>query len=134
MSLSALVASLFYSNVIGFDPCELCWWQRIFIYPQIVIFGIALYNERRHNIQDNMVFVYSLALSFCGAVIALFQYYGQFFDPDLLSLCTKTGASCAKLYFVSFGYITIPLMSLTAYVGLILMFFFDRTSKKIRSK
>ena len=132
ISLFSLVASLIYSNAIGFDPCELCWWQRIFIYPQAVLFGVALYNQHVRKVQDDMVFLYSLVMSIIGAAIAAFQYYGQMFDPELLAACTSQGASCAKLYFVSFGYITIPMMSLTAYIFLILFYFFHRHHYKKR--
>ncbi len=126
VSFGSLVGSLIYSNIIGFDPCELCWWQRVFIYPQVVIFAIALYNEKVNKVQDDMVFLYSLVLSLIGASIAVFQYYGQMFDPSLLSACASTGVSCSKIFFVSYGYITIPMMSLTAYLFLILFYFFNR--------
>lgn len=130
VSFGALVSSLFYSNVIGFDACELCWWQRVFIYPQAVLFAVAYYNEVKNKFQDETVFVYSLILSLLGAGIALFQYYGQMFDPELLDACIALGSSCSKLYFVSFGYITIPMMSLTAYLILILFYFFRRHHQK----
>lgn len=123
ISFGALVSSLFYSNVIGFDACELCWWQRVFIYPQSILFAIAYYNEKKNKFQDEMVFVYSLVLSVAGALVASFQYYGQMFNPTLLSMCETIGTSCSKIYFVSFGYITIPMMSLTAYLILILIYF-----------
>jgi disulfide bond formation protein DsbB len=126
VSFGALVSSMFYSNIIGFDPCELCWWQRVFIYPQAVLFAVAYYNEKKNKIQDEMVFVYSLVLSLCGALIAIFQYYGQMFNPELLAMCETQGSSCAKIFFVSFGYITIPMMSLTAYLILILFYFSRR--------
>lgn len=133
VSFGSLVGSLVYSNIIGFDPCELCWWQRIFIYPQTVLFAVALYNEKVNKVQDDMVFLYSLILSFIGAAIALFQYYGQMFDPELLSACASQGASCSKIFFVSFGYITIPMMSLTAYIFLILFYFFRRHHNKLKA-
>jgi disulfide bond formation protein DsbB len=126
VSFGALVSSMFYSNIIGFDPCELCWWQRVFIYPQAVLFAVAYYNEKKNKIQDEMVFIYSLVLSLCGALIAIFQYYGQMFNPELLAMCETQGSSCSKIFFVSFGYITIPMMSLTAYLILILFFFSRR--------
>lgn len=131
VSFGALVSSMFYSNVIGFDPCELCWWQRVFIYPQAVLFAIAFYNERVNKIRDSFVFIYSFALSLFGAFIALFQYYGQMFNPDILAVCESQGVSCSKIFFVSFGYITIPMMSLTAYAILILLYFVQRQGKKI---
>lgn len=135
ISFTSVVASMFYSNIIGFEACELCWWQRVFLYPQAILFAIALYNERKHNLKDELVFLYSLILSSIGGAIALFQYYGQMFNPDILGICTSDGGtSCAKLFFVSFGYITIPMMSLTAYLVVILLFFFRRHHQKPATK
>ncbi|MSU45456.1 MAG: disulfide bond formation protein B [Candidatus Zambryskibacteria bacterium] len=126
LSSTAFIGSLLYSNVIGFAPCELCWWQRIFLYPQVILFAIALYKERVNKVRDGLIFSYSLALSIIGALIALFQYYGQMFNPSLLDACATQGSSCAQLFFVSFGYITIPMMSLTTFLFLILLYFFSR--------
>jgi disulfide bond formation protein DsbB len=130
VSFVSLVSSLLYSNVIDFPACELCWWQRIFLYPQVVLFGIALYNEKVRKVQDDMVFLYSLVLSAIGGGIAIFHYYGQMFDPSLLAACLADGVSCSQLFFVSFGYITIPMMSLTAYLFLVLLYFFRRHHAK----
>jgi disulfide bond formation protein DsbB len=126
ISLASVVGSLIYSNVIGFEACDLCWWQRIFLYPQVVLFAVAFYNEKVGKVQDDMVFLYSLVLSVIGAAIAIFHYYGQMFDPGLLAACLAQGVSCSKLFFVSFGYITIPMMSLTAYLFLIVLYFFRK--------
>lgn len=113
---SALVGSLFLSNSIGFDPCELCWLQRIFIYPQVLLFAIALYKK------DEAVVDYSLSLSFVGFFIALYQSYVQWGGDSLLP-CTAEGAECSKIFFIEFGYITIPVMSLTAFAYLILLMY-----------
>lgn len=129
ISSGSVLASLFYSNIIGFPPCELCWWQRVFIFPQVVLFAVAFYNERKNKITDEMVFVYSLILSLMGGVIALYNYIGQF-SPSLLTAC-GAGPSCAQIFFTSFGYITIPMMSLTAYLLLIIVFFFRRHGKRL---
>ncbi len=126
VSLASIIASLFYSNIIGFSPCELCWWQRIFLYPQVILFAVALYNEKVNKVSDELVFLYSFILSLLGGGIALFHYYAQMFNPNALSICGTTGVSCSQIFFISFGYITIPMMSLTAYLILILIYFFRR--------
>jgi disulfide bond formation protein DsbB len=118
VSLLATLGSLFFSNVVGFAPCELCWWIRICIYPQVVIFALALAYQRRGR-PVGPVFSISGMLSAIGALISLYQYYGATFNASILSACNVTGVSCAKTYFVEFGYITIPVMSLTACVLLL---------------
>ena len=132
VSVVSLIASLFYSNIIGFSPCELCWWQRVFLYPQIILFAAAFYNERARKVQDDMVFLYSLIFSIIGAAVGAFLYYGQMFNPNALALCATAGESCSKIFFISFGYISIPLMSLTVYAVLILLYFFRRHHAKNR--
>ncbi|HYE59759.1 MAG TPA: disulfide bond formation protein B [Candidatus Kapabacteria bacterium] len=113
VALAATFLSLIYSNIIGYEPCILCWYQRIFMYPLVVLFGIALWKK------DTTVVRYALPLAVLGGLIGLFQYYGQFFNASALDVC-GAGPSCAQLFFVGFGYITIPLMSLTSFVLIIL--------------
>ena len=43
--LSGIFGSLFYSEIAGYTPCALCWWQRVFLYPQAIILGIALFKK-----------------------------------------------------------------------------------------
>lgn len=111
-ALSAVIGSLILSDGIGFEPCILCWYQRIFLYPQALLFAIALKKR------DNSIFTYTLPLSYIGGAIALYQSYVQWGGASFLS-CTATGSACAKIFFTEFGYITIPVMSLTAFLLLI---------------
>ncbi|KKT82954.1 MAG: putative disulfide formation protein [Candidatus Giovannonibacteria bacterium GW2011_GWC2_44_9] len=121
VAVASLVLSLFYSDYIGYEPCKLCWYQRIFIYPQVIILGMALYRK------DYKIINYALALLFVGTVISLYHNYlslggSPFFNCDAFSL----GASCTKLYVFELNYITIPIMSLTSFL---LMFFFLKVQK-----
>ena len=109
VSLFATVISLFYSDVAGFEPCKLCWFQRIFMYPQVFILGLSWFKK------DHKIIDYALTLAIIGGLFALYHnyiYYGgtSFFPCDAL------GVSCAKRYVLEFGYITIPLMSLTSFL------------------
>src|SRR3989339_385849 len=47
VALSATLLSLYYSNILGFEPCSLCWWQRVFIYPQAIILGMAYFKKEK---------------------------------------------------------------------------------------
>lgn len=127
VSLVATGGSLFYSNVAGFDPCDLCWWQRIFMYSQFVIFSVALYKKYRMKMTDFGVYSYSLTLSIIGAAIAAFHYYGQMFNVNALPCNAAVGVSpCAKTFTMSYGYITIPMMALTAFLLLIVIVVINR--------
>ena len=121
VSSLALLLSLFYSQIAGFEPCTLCWWQRIFIYPQVIIFAVALYHKTVRGHFDLVATTTSLFLSIIGGLIALYQYYAQMFNPDLISTCAVTGVSCSKLFFLSFGFITIPFMSLVSFILLVVL-------------
>ena len=112
VSLSALIGSLAYSNIVGF-PCELCWIQRIFMYPQVILLGMALWRK------DKNIVNYLLPLSVLGGIVALYHSLTHFGIGDGVVGCTSALGDCGKLYVHEYGYITIPLMSLTIFVYLI---------------
>lgn len=119
VSLVAMLGSLYFSDYLGYEPCKLCWYQRIFMYPQVFLFGLALWRREPFK-----VWAYSTFLSVIGGAIALFHYYSQMVDEPLITLpCTAIGysASCAETFITSFGYITIPFMALTAFALLIIL-------------
>lgn len=119
VSLGASLGSFFFSDYIGFAPCLLCWYQRIAIFPQVVLFGVALYKK------DDRVMDYSLILLIIGALVAAYHYYGQMFNVNALP-CAAEAVSCAKREFIEFGYITIPIMSLTTLLTLIVLMVYRR--------
>jgi len=109
---SAALGSLFLSEIAGFDPCRLCWYQRAFMYPISIILLVSLIKN------DRGVVKYVLPLSVIGGVIAVYHYVMQLF-PTVLS-CSEEIAKCSTIQFAQFGYITIPLMSATAFALIIL--------------
>lgn len=111
ISLIATSGSLFYSLYAGFTPCELCWYQRIFMYPLVILFGLALVKK------DDKIFDYTLALSSVGALISIYHNY-IFYKASASTFC-KLGESCVVKYVLEFGYITIPMMALTAFLSII---------------
>lgn len=118
VALSATAGSLFYSEVAGYEPCKLCWFQRIFIYPQVIILGVALVAR------DIRVRMYSVALSSVGALIAGYHYLLQLgIAPNIPCAAVGYSISCAKNFVMNFGYITIPLMSLSAFVLILCLWF-----------
>jgi len=116
ISLVAAVGSLLFSNVVGFEPCELCWFQRIVMYPQVVISFVALMRKSKSDALE--VVYYVLSLSVIGALIALYHSFILWGGKSLIP-CTQAGSACAKLYVFDYGYITIPFMALTIFVYLI---------------
>lgn len=94
------------------------------MYPQVILFGIAAFRNATH------IKIYGIVLSSIGAVIALFHYVGQIgWNPfGLQCLALGYSASCAKNFVLQFGYITIPMMALSAFV-LILVTLSIKTSR-----
>lgn len=123
LTLAATLGSLFYSDIAGFQPCLLCWWQRIFLYPQVILFLVALIKK------DQLVRIHSIALSSIGTLLALYHTFLQFGGESILP-CSASGVSCEHVYFVDYGYVTIPTMSLTVFVLLLLIMFSPRPNNK----
>lgn len=114
VSLLAIAGSLFYSELMGFEPCLLCWWQRIFLFPLAVIFGLALWKK------NDSSFLYAGALALIAASIAAYHSYIQLGGTSLTT-CTVLGSACREVYVLAFGYITIPFMSLTIALYILLL-------------
>jgi disulfide bond formation protein DsbB len=107
ISLGAILGSLFYSQIVGYEACDLCWWQRVFIYPQVLIFGLALWKKNKS------AFFYAVPMAIVAGLVALYQVLAVDVGWGSFLACTSVGAACAKVYVKEFGYVTIPVMSLT---------------------
>ena len=109
-SIVATLGSLYYSEIQHFIPCTLCWYQRILMYPLLILFAIAILRK------DVKVYFYALPMSIIGTGIAFYHILLQKgLLPEAFAPCT-IGASCAVKYTGYFGFITIPVMSFTAFL------------------
>ncbi len=112
--LSAVIGSLVYSNIVGFPPCDLCWWQRVFMYPQLIVVFMAMRRK------DKTIIDYLVPLSVAGAIVALYHSFIQWgYSFGATGGCEAIGGECAKVYFKVYSYITIPFMSFTVFVFII---------------
>ena len=111
----ATLGSLFFSDVMGFAPCVLCWYQRIFIYPLVLIFGVGLFSF------DAGVIKYSLPLAVAGWLVALYHslLYGGII-PKSIQPCSE-GVPCTEKYIELFGFLSIPFMSFLAFTAIIVL-------------
>ncbi|NBV77307.1 disulfide bond formation protein B [bacterium] len=115
VSFVASALTLYYSEVLGFIPCGLCWFERIFLYPQVVITGIALLRK------DASAALYPLALSVLGLVIALYHHALQMGVSKVVPCPASGQGDCAQRIIFEFGYITFPLMAATVFAYLIVV-------------
>ena len=109
------VMTLYYSEVLNVLPCSLCWLQRAFLYPQVILILIAaLLHDRR-------IALYSIALSMIGALIALYHHWLQMGGAHLFP-CPANGSAidCATPTFVTWGFVTFPFMSFSLFLFLTL--------------
>lgn len=105
----SVVGSLFFSEVMHLPPCVLCWYQRIAIYPLVLVIGTGII------LRDVRMKFYSLPLCGMGLVISLYHnllYYG--FIPESITPCSE-GVPCNAVQIEWLGFITIPLMGLMAF-------------------
>jgi len=124
VSVSAL-GSLFFSYVMEFAPCVLCWYQRIFLFPLVLILAIGLFPF------DKKVVKYALPLAIAGWLTAVYHnllYAG--FIPKSIQPCSQ-GVSCTEEYINLFGFLSIPMLSLLSFSTIVtlLITLYRRTSK-----
>lgn len=108
----ATAGSLIFSEVIGYEPCELCWYQRITMYPMVAIFGVDLLGEKARARR------YALPLAVTGLAISTYHYLLQVFPAAEGGVC-GTGVSCAARYVEEFGFVSIPFMAGAAFALII---------------
>jgi disulfide bond formation protein DsbB len=113
---------LFYSEFAHFAPCELCWIQRIFLYTQAIILFVAIIARKKERVRryGEIVRRACLVLSGIGFPVSAYHTYLQLGGGSIIP-CSATGPSCQYVYFIEYGYVTIPSMALTAF-ALILIF------------
>ena len=105
--------SLFFSEVAGYIPCELCWYQRICMYP-LSILTLFLAVHRDHRVAR-----YLLPIPLVGAGVSLYHLLIENAVVSEPSACQVGGAGCAVKWINEFGYMTIPTLALTGFVLLI---------------
>lgn len=110
LSLIATFGSLYFSDIKGFIPCTLCWYQRIFMYPIVLIAGSALFQKNEKTALTTAIF------SVIGGLISLYHYGIQ-----KLSFLQDSAPSCGTVpctgqYINHLGFITIPFLALIAFI------------------
>lgn len=109
VSSTGMMGSLFMQFVVGWEPCELCWFQRIFMYPIPIILLHSIIEKR-----NGLKIAFPLAI--IGGIIAAYHYGVQFFNLASVCQITSGTSECALKMYAPFGYITIPMMALSAFV------------------
>lgn len=109
VAVLATAGSLYFSEIANFEPCTLCWYQRIAMYPLVVILGIAAARRERAGA------VYAAALAAIGALISAYHIALEWF-PSLESGACDPDNPCTLLWFRVFGFISLPTLALAAFL------------------
>jgi len=108
----ATLGALFMSEVMGFAPCVLCWYQRIFMFPLVIVLALGLFPF------DPKVLRYALPLAAVGLLVAVFHLLlTAGFIPESMTPC-RQGIPCATVQIEWFGFVTIPLLSALAFLAI----------------
>jgi len=105
----ATLGSLFFSEIMEFIPCSMCWYQRIFMYPLVVIFLVNMLYP------DDKIVKYAMPIAFVGWTFSFYHNLLMFeIIPESIVPCVQ-GVPCSTEYINWLGFITIPFLSLIAY-------------------
>ncbi|RKN85685.1 disulfide bond formation protein B [Paenibacillus ginsengarvi] len=109
IALVAMLGSLYFSEVKGYLPCKLCWYQRILMYPQVFLIGIAAVRKQQ-------VYMYVLPMTILGGCISIYHYLMEKTDLFKSNSFSCGIVPCDAEYINWFGFVTIPFLALTAFV------------------
>jgi disulfide bond formation protein DsbB len=109
VAAAATAGSLIYSGVIHFDPCRLCWYQRIAMYPLSIILLVGAIRR------EIVVKYYALPFALGGALISIWHYLTQTF-PSLEGGSCDPNNPCSAKYVDVFGFVSIPFMAGSGFI------------------
>ena len=112
VAIVATLGSLWYSEVAGFVPCTLCWYQRILMYPLAVVLPIAAARG------DRAIRIYVTPLAAIGALIAAYHYVLQW-QPALETGACAVDNPCSARWVLQFGFVSIPFMALCGFLAVL---------------
>ncbi len=96
-------------------PCDLCWYQRMAMYPLVLILGIGMYRK------DSNVSIYAFPFACIGLIISVYQITIQAFPTSEMKICS-VGVSCTENYLNLFGFISIPMLSFVGFLAIIILY------------
>ena len=124
IAMVATLGSLFFSNVMGLKPCLLCWYQRIFMYPLVLLFIAGMFPL------DRSVVRYTLPITVVGWGFAVYHYllYSGYI-PEGMQPCSED-VPCTKINLELMGFITIPMLSILSYTAIIVLLLILRSKDR----
>lgn len=129
--LASVLGSLFFSEIMGYAPCNLCWYQRLCVYPMLFIIMTGLYLKSK----DTVLFL--LPFSVAGLLISTYHNLIYYKLITIIVPCSES-APCTQQQLNWLGFVTIPLLSLVTFIVLfglnIIAFSLLRKTKGLNEK
>jgi disulfide bond formation protein DsbB len=115
---ASIFGSLYFSEIKGFIPCELCWWQRLLIYPLAIFATVAIIRKEYKNFA-----YYVLPFSVVGLIVSGYHSLLQWgiIEHNLLDCSEGAAVSCSNPEIMVFGFITIPFLAFLAFGSITLV-------------
>lgn len=113
VAAAATAGSLYFSESAGYVPCTLCWYQRIAMYPLVLLTLVAAIRR------DRAAVWYTVPVAAVGAVIAAYHYLIEWRPALDAGACSAVGPRCTDIWFREFGFVTLAFMALAGFVSII---------------
>jgi len=120
IALVGLVTSLFFGEMLHYEPCRLCWYQRICLFPLALLLGIGAYRD------DERIIPYAIPLCILGAALAFYQVLGIFFPQTSTTALCGYNAHCSEGVPSLWGFLSFPLLSLLAFLAMLFFLWFHK--------
>ncbi|MEO5975412.1 MAG: disulfide oxidoreductase [Ilumatobacteraceae bacterium] len=112
IATTCMLGSLYFSEIVNYVPCRLCWYQRIMMYPLAVILIVAAIRR------DSKIGWYAVPLATIGGTISTYHWLLERF-PNLDSGACEVTVPCEFVWFENFGFVTLPFMAFTGFLAII---------------
>ena len=114
VAATATAGSLFYSEVAGFVPCQLCWYQRAVMYPLVVVLAVGFWPPARRITRW-----LGMAMALGGAGIAFYHWLVERIPSLAASTSCSVTVPCSVPWFTRLGFVTIAWMAFSGFVGIL---------------
>jgi len=112
VTTTCALGSLYFSEIVNYKPCIMCWYQRIMMYPLAVILIVAAITK------DKRVWRYATPLAAIGIAFSTYHWFLERF-PNLDAGVCDTEVPCEFVWFENFGFVTLPFMALTGFLAVL---------------
>ncbi len=120
ISLIGFCLSVFYGEVLGNPPCPLCWYQRVALFPLVILLGMAAYRK------DVFIVNYALPIVFLGAAVAVFHFLQPYISLFQKVKVCRWGTPCSHTGFS----LVFPLLSAIGFFLIALLLLIERKAPK----